>query len=694
LQFLDSETLTVSGGTGLDSSATGNAVTLAIDSTVTTLTGSQTLTNKTLSSLNDGTITATAFVDEDNMVSNSATLIPTQQSVKAYVDTTVAATNEVVEDTTPQLGGDLDLNSNDITGTGNINITGTIQSSGNITGTLATAAQPNITSVGTLTGLTTSADINFGDNDKAIFGTGSDLQIYHSGTNSIISEEGTGVLEVRTNGTEIQVTGDSGSDYMARFVSNGKSQLHYDGSPKLETTSTGIDVTGTVTADGLTIDGTALVRADSTTIQLRSDDGTSNGYNIKANVSDANDFGFIIEDKNQKDLLKIQSNNDISFYENTGTTAALFWDASAERLGIGTTTPDAPLDVVAPTTNSIYASFSSTDTRPLQLSSFNTASIDAGHNFNVTSGNGAVSFSIGGAEAMRIDSAGNVGIDTDSPNQLLSINSTGSGERGISFDQSGAERVKLLYTNSTGGFVINNTTTGYTSFENNGSESVRIDSSGNVGIGTTSPSVPLHIETLSTSGTGTPTEVLRLQVTESPEISDLVAGDGTKLSFYVPEGNQTTQEGAAIAALRESSSDANAATSLTFYTAGDDTAVSEAMRIDSSGNVGIGTDSPNRELELAAANPRFRITDTDGGYSEISGNGGHLTLQADAGNTQGGTRIVYEIDADEKMRIDSNGQLLVGGTTSSPSNVKNSHFWYRKCKFSLQLRTHWSTYKQ
>ena len=45
---LDSETLTVSGGTGLDSSATGNAVTLAIDSTVATLTGSQTLTNKSL----------------------------------------------------------------------------------------------------------------------------------------------------------------------------------------------------------------------------------------------------------------------------------------------------------------------------------------------------------------------------------------------------------------------------------------------------------------------------------------------------------------------------------------------------------------------------------------------------------------------------------------------------------------------
>ena len=75
----------------------------------------------------------------------------------ATIDTSANTVNfidsalDVVTDTTPQLGGDLDLNSNDITGTGNINVTGTIQSSGNITGTLATASQPNITSTGTLT---------------------------------------------------------------------------------------------------------------------------------------------------------------------------------------------------------------------------------------------------------------------------------------------------------------------------------------------------------------------------------------------------------------------------------------------------------------------------------------------------------------------------------------------------------------
>ena len=88
---LDSETLTIAGGTGLDSSATGTTVTIGIDSTVATLTGSQTLTNKTLTSpvLNTA-VSGTAVLDEDNMASDSATQLATQQSIKAYVDSSVS----------------------------------------------------------------------------------------------------------------------------------------------------------------------------------------------------------------------------------------------------------------------------------------------------------------------------------------------------------------------------------------------------------------------------------------------------------------------------------------------------------------------------------------------------------------------------------------------------------------------------
>ena len=89
---LDSETLTVAGGTGIDTSGSANTLTVAIDSTVATLTGSQTLTNKTLTSpVLNGTLSGTAFLDEDNMASDSATAVASQQSIKAYVDSQVTA---------------------------------------------------------------------------------------------------------------------------------------------------------------------------------------------------------------------------------------------------------------------------------------------------------------------------------------------------------------------------------------------------------------------------------------------------------------------------------------------------------------------------------------------------------------------------------------------------------------------------
>jgi len=94
-------TLNVIGGTGIDA----NANDIAIDSTVTTLTGSQTLTNKTLTSptltspvLNTA-ISGTAFLDEDNMSSDAADKVASQQSIKAYVDTQVATipTGDITE---------------------------------------------------------------------------------------------------------------------------------------------------------------------------------------------------------------------------------------------------------------------------------------------------------------------------------------------------------------------------------------------------------------------------------------------------------------------------------------------------------------------------------------------------------------------------------------------------------------------
>jgi hypothetical protein len=117
-------------------------------------------------------------------------------------------------------------------------------SAGAITGTTITG-----------TSFVSSGDMTFGDDDKAIFGAGSDLQISHSGTSSRIQDVGTGNLIIDTNGTEIQLTSGSISEYMLRAVKDGAVTLYYDNAAKLATTNTGIDVTGTVTADGLTVDG-------------------------------------------------------------------------------------------------------------------------------------------------------------------------------------------------------------------------------------------------------------------------------------------------------------------------------------------------------------------------------------------------------------------------------------------------------
>jgi chemotaxis protein histidine kinase CheA len=137
----------------------------------------------------------------------------------AFNSTVTGIATDLVDDTTPQLGGNLDTNGNDIT---------------------------------------------FGDNDKAIFGAGSDLQIYHSGTHSEIVDTGTGNLRIRADDLRVQ-TADGNASYI-RGTNAGTLQLYHNGLEKLATTSTGIDVTGTAVTDGLTVAGNVSV--DGGTIKL------------------------------------------------------------------------------------------------------------------------------------------------------------------------------------------------------------------------------------------------------------------------------------------------------------------------------------------------------------------------------------------------------------------------------------------
>jgi hypothetical protein len=103
--------------------------------------------------------------------------------------------------------------------------------------------------------VTFSKDFKAGDNVKANFGAASDLQIYHSGSQSYIDHTGTGNLYLRTpNGQSIYLQDENGQA-LAQFTDGGGSFLYYNNSLKLSTTNTGIDVTGEVKGDSLDIDG-------------------------------------------------------------------------------------------------------------------------------------------------------------------------------------------------------------------------------------------------------------------------------------------------------------------------------------------------------------------------------------------------------------------------------------------------------
>jgi hypothetical protein len=132
-------------------------------------------------------------------------------------------------------------------------------------GVTATAAELNyndITTLGTVQASKTvtadaSGDVLFPDGDKAIFGSGSDLEIYHDGTHSYISDQGAGNLTLGADGN-INFLNAAFNEYKAQFISNGAVNLFYDNAAKISTTATGVTVTGTVAATAYTGDGSGL----------------------------------------------------------------------------------------------------------------------------------------------------------------------------------------------------------------------------------------------------------------------------------------------------------------------------------------------------------------------------------------------------------------------------------------------------
>ena len=168
------------------------------------------------------------------------------------------------------------------------------------------------------TGNTTAGNnIVFGDSsgatdDRLVFGSSSDLSIYHDGSHSRIEEQGTGVLFLQTNGTNIQLNKGTSENMLVANV-DGSVDLYYDNAKKFETTSTGVDVAGTIFADtnlGIRHNNPAEnlhVHQDdsdaSRAVFTNSTTGTSGGFLVGLNSS-------------EQAVVQLKENKDMIFYTN------------------------------------------------------------------------------------------------------------------------------------------------------------------------------------------------------------------------------------------------------------------------------------------------------------------------------------------------------------------------------------------
>jgi len=401
----------------------------------------------------------------------------------------------------------------------------------------------------------------------------------------------------------------------------------------------------------------------------------------------------------------------------TVDTNTLYVDSSNNRIGIGTSSPDSTLTLNGSSSSRI--NLRTSDTR------YGTIFSDSGLLAIASITSIPIVFAINDVEKMRLDSSGNLGLGTSSPAGKLAIKDgnvyidrdTTSGNYAFGFYRSGAERGRLGFdyssstlnlqadgvmtfltsgenermridssgnvqigsgtrygkfdildiggsgtnfivgTGSNGDNYFTSGTSGVQVFRGGSTERMRIDSSGNVGIGTSSPDVKTHI-----FGGSDSQENVLLKVQ-----SNGVANDSS-LSTSILLANSTalsSTHGVKISSIRTGSTTEDFA----FYTY--NSGMNERMRIDSSGNVGIGTSSPDTKLTIEGDSPIINIRNTAESESGINfvdtaSAAQSARIMYDSGSSN--ALIFYNNAITERMRITSGGDVLIG-CTSSPSDT-------------------------
>jgi hypothetical protein len=304
------------------------------------------------------------------------------------------------------------------------------------TTTTASAALPK--SGGALTG-----NVTFGDSNKAIFGAGSDLQIYHDGTNSYISDQGTNDLKILA--TDFQLKNAADNEFMMTGVTDGAVTLYHNNAAKIATSSGGVAVTGDVAiTSGGTLDIFNSGNASTTlTALFGADNGAGNGRTNNTNKTTV--LG-------------------MPHYTNAEEPAALIVAGSLSSstfvtIGGGASVANAATYV-----------------------SFNTAA-------NPTT--------TGGTERMRINSSGHVmiGTTTEGQNQADNFTVSDAGNMGMTLRSTNSGECSIFFSDATSGageyagWVQYLHSADSMDFGTNGAERMRIDSSGNLLVGTTDNSL-------------------------------------------------------------------------------------------------------------------------------------------------------------------------------------------------------------